>query len=228
MKLKEMVPSERPREKMLKNGAKALSNAELLAVMLRTGTLGTNVLDLSMKLLEKAHGNLELLAGMSVEKLCCVEGIGKGKALTIAAAVEFGKRLASAMVEGAKIVINTPEDAAKLLSGLYSTDNREECWCLLLKRNRCLINSVKISDGGETMTQICIKSIVRNALDTQASAIILSHNHPGGNPKPSSADIKETMKLRRALETFDISLMDHIIISGRECYSFSMEKGFVY
>jgi len=228
MKIKEMTLAERPREKMLKWGAASLTDAELLAVLFRTGTIGTNAVDMARKLLENVNGNLELLSTMTIEKLCGINGIGRGKAMAIAAAVEFGRRLAGSIVTNGKMVMDNPEDAARLLSSLYSTDTREECWCLLLKRNRRLINSVKISDGGETMTEISIKSIVRNAIDAQAAAIILSHNHPGGDSRPSQADIKETMRLKKALETFDISLMDHIIISGRECYSFSTQNSFAF
>lgn len=221
-----MTPSSRPREKMLKMGVGALTDAELLAVLLRTGVRGRNAVELSMNLLNGVNGNLETLSRMSVGNLCKNQGIGHGKAIVIACAVEFGRRLASSMLVNGKMVMDNPQDAARLLAGLYSTESREECWCLMLKRNRRLISSVKISEGGETMTEISIKAITRGALDVQAAAVILSHNHPGGDPRPSAADIKETMKLKRALETFEITLMDHIIISGNECYSFSTENVF--
>lgn len=202
-----------------------MSTAELIAILLRTGIPGSNAVDTARKLMQSAGNSLLCLSEMSVESLCRIDGIGKSKALIVAAAFELEKRLANERQAGRRPIDN-PGDAADVLRTLFSDPSREECWCLFLKRSRLLLGSMRISEGGESMTEINIKKIVRRALDLSAVAVILSHNHPGGNPRPSAADISLTKKLKQALGMFELSLTDHIIISERGCYSFSQEMEF--
>ena len=220
MKISELGKDELPREKMLSSGPRSLSDAELLAVLMHTGTSRMNVIDVSRTLLVAADHSLINLSEMTFDRMCEIDGIGMAKAATITAAVELGRRLAYQLSIDQRPVINNARDASAVLKGLFTTDAKEECWCLFMKRSRRLLDSLKISEGGETLTEINIKRIVRKALDSGAVAVILSHNHPSGDPRPSPADIKLTNKLRQVLSTFEITLTDHIIMSENSCYSF--------
>lgn len=222
MKIQEWNRDETPRERMMAAGASGLSAVELLAILLRTGTSGMNVVETARELLHSADNSLLRLSGMSVETLQRIKGIGEGKALTVAAAFELGKRLGKEMSKGHDTIRN-PQDAVNVLRRLYTTTEREECWCLFLKRSRALLGTMRISEGGESMTEINIKRIVGRALDLSAVAVILSHNHPGGDPRPSFQDIRLTKQLKQALAVFELSLTDHIILSESGWYSFSEE-----
>lgn len=222
MKIKELEIGAQPREKMLAKGASSLSSSELLAILLRTGMVGKNVIETAQELLSSADNSLVRLAAMTPEAMTRVSGIGRTKALMVTAALELGKRLD----EQRKIsptIINNASDAGTVLRRLYTSTAREECWCLFLKRSRALIGSMRVSEGGETMTEINIKQIVRKALDLSAVAVILSHNHPGGDQRPSIQDIRLTKQLRGALAMFELELTDHIIISDNGYYSFAQE-----
>ena len=223
MKIKDLNADERPRELMLKSGAQNLSGAQLLAILLRTGNRSRNVLDVARDLLYSAEGSLNILSDMSLEKMCEVKGIGMDKAVTVAAAFELGRRLNSERDDG-KVMITCASKAIRVLRPLFSSMETEELWCLFLKRSRRIISSERISSGGETLTEVNIKKIVRRSLDLKASAVILSHNHPSGNPKPSEADLKMTRKVKQALETFEIMLMDHIIVTEDDHFSFNDEN----
>ena len=223
MKIKDLEAGEQPREKMLAHGASMLSSSELLAVLLRTGSVGKNVLETAQELLGSADNSLVRLAAMSPEAMARICGVGRTKALVVVAALELGKRLC-VQKQKAPAVIDNADDAAAILRTLYTSTLREECWCLFLKRSRALLGSLRVSEGGETMTEINIKRIVRKALDLSASAVILSHNHPGGDHRPSIQDIRLTKQLKQALAVFELSLTDHIIISDNGYYSFALES----
>lgn len=224
--MSEFSRSEKPREKILSCGVESLSTVELVAVLLRTGMKGANVLDVARMLLHQAGDSLVCLGQFSPQRMCAVGGIGPDKAATVAAAMELARRSACEKAGEGSQAVNSPAQAYELLQGRFTTQEREQCWCLLLKRSRRVIDCVRISEGGKSMTEIDIAAVVRRALDTGASFVILSHNHPAGNPQPSMADIKLTEKLRRALATFELSLMDHIIIGEDGYYSFAEEGSF--
>lgn len=223
MKIKDLCADERPREKMLGKGASALSNAELLAILLRTGTEGRNALEVAQILLSAAGGSLTAASRMSVSELCRIDGIGTGKAVTIGAALELGKRLCSEVPDVRKNIIHSPADVYRELSSVLRGLQHEECWILYLSRNNRVISREQLSVGGQSETIVEVKSVVRRALDLRASSLILVHNHPSGNPHPGNADIKLTLNLRKALDTFDISLLDHVIVSDGRYYSFADE-----
>lgn len=223
MKIKDLCADERPREKMLGKGASALSNAELLAILLRTGTEGRNALEVAQILLSAAGGSLTAASRMSVSELCRIDGIGTGKAVTIGAALELGKRLCSEVPDVRKNIIHSPADVYRELSSVLRGLQHEECWILYLSRNNRVISREQLSVGGQSETIVEVKSIVRRALDLRASSLILVHNHPSGDPHPGNADIKLTLNLRKALDTFDISLLDHVIVSDGRYYSFADE-----
>lgn len=223
MKIKDLCADERPREKMLGKGASALSNAELLAILLRTGTEGRNALEVAQILLSAAGGSLTAASRMSVSELCRIDGIGTGKAVTIGAALELGKRLCSEVPDVRKNIIHSPADVYRELSSVLRGLQHEECWILYLSRNNKVISREQLSVGGQSETIVEVKSVVRRALDLRASSLILVHNHPSGDPHPGNADIKLTLNLRKALDTFDISLLDHVIVSDGRYYSFADE-----
>lgn len=223
MRLKDLCADEMPREKMLQKGAGALSNTELLAILLRTGRGGQNVIDMSRELLQKGDGTLAALAEMSMEKLCSINGIGPSKAITIAAAFEIGRRvsLQSALDSGNRI--SSPQTVFRIMQPIARDLDHEECWALFLNKANRLISKEMISSGGLDSTVIDNRAIIRKALDKKASAIILVHNHPSGSSLPSRADIIQTQALTKALKTCDLALLDHIIIARSEYYSFADE-----
>lgn len=225
MKIKDWNTEDMPRERMLASGPAVLSTAELLAILLRTGTREKNVVDVSRELLLSADNSLARLSNMSVEAIQKINGIGNSKALLLCAAFELGRRLGNEQNK-APDIINNAADVVNVLRRTVTTLDREECWCLFLKRSRTIIGSMRISEGGESMTEINIKQIVARALDLKASAVILAHNHPSADPRPSVADIKLTKQLKQALQMFELALVDHVIITERNCYSFSLDREF--
>lgn len=201
-----------------------MSTAELLAVLLRTGKKGTNAIDLARDLLEQASGRLGTLSRWSIEAMCRVDGIGPGKAASVAAALELGRRMERERSCGVVPVVDSAEAAYKLLRDKFTSDSREECWCIFLKKSCRLISCERVSQGGEAVTDVCIKHIVKRAIESDAALVILSHNHPSGNPTPSKPDVLATSRLRKALETFEITLADHIIACEKSFYSFCDER----
>lgn len=209
---------------MIKQGVRSLSTAELLSVILRTGIGGKNAVETAQLLISKTDGSLVRLAQMSPQALCKTPGIGMGKALSIVAAVELGRRLNMERSAARNVTISSPEDAYEALAECFTSEATEECWALLLKRSRRVITTLKVSEGGESITEINIKKIVRSAIDAGASSLIISHNHPSGDPRPSVEDIRTTEKLRQALSVFELALVDHIILGEDSFYSFSEES----
>jgi len=224
MKLKELCADERPREKMLLKGASSLSNAELLAILLRTGTGGKNVLDVAHELLSAAGGKLNAILKMSVESLCGIGGIGPGKAVTVAAAFELGKRCALEPIVERKVSITGPKDVFRMMLPQMRGLDHEECWGLFLNRANYVTARECLSRGGMDSTIMDVKTIARKALEKRASSMILVHNHPSGSPVPGTADINATMALKKALDTCGITLTDHVIVAEDSYYSFADEE----
>ena len=224
MKMKYLCEDDRPREKMMRSGAVVLSNAELLAVLLRTGTGKMNALDVARELLRAAEGRLGEVAGMSLEQLCHVDGIGPGKAVAVAAAFELGRRLAAEDGVEKMPHIDSPRRVYMIMASLMRDIRHEECWALFLNHANRLIGKEMISKGGMDSTLIDKRIILRRALDRKASGVILVHNHPSGSPYPSVEDIRQTRDLGKALASCDLHLVDHVIVSGRSYYSFSDER----
>ena len=224
MKIKDLCLEDRPREKMLRHGASSLSNSELIAILLRTGTRERNVLEISSLLLAEAGGSLQSLASMSADRLRHTGGIGNGKAATLAAAMELGKRYVLEIKGNDRIPINSPRAVFDLMIPELLGLKEEQAWVLYLNRANRLIDKERISNGGLDSTTVDSKVIVRHALDKHAGSVILVHNHPSGNPHPGSSDIQLTGQLRSALSTFDIILTDHVVITDRQFYSFADER----
>lgn len=224
MRLKDLCADEMPREKMLSKGTGALTNTELLAILLRTGRDGMNVIDMARELIVSGGGTLGGIAEMSIERLCQISGIGPGKAVAIAAAFELGRRTAAETAECVNEPLSNSGKVFRIMLPLTRDLDHEECWALYLNKSNRLICKEMLTSGGLDSTIIDNKSIIRKAIEKKASGLILVHNHPSGNPYPSTSDIEQTMSLNKAMKTCELSLVDHIIIGKRSYYSFADEQ----
>ena len=220
--VKHWAEDDQPREKLLNKGKRALSDAELLSILLGFGTRGTSVVEVAKNLLNTFDNNLHELSKASIEDLRKVRGVGKVKAIKIAAALELGQRRNLAEIKK-RPQIRTSEDAHKIISNTIKDLHYEEFWILLLNRSNEVIGKKEISKGGVSGTVVDAKLVFNEALKQLASSIILCHNHPSGNLKPSQADIDLTKKIKAAGKTLDISVLDHLIVSESGFYSFADE-----
>jgi len=221
--IRDWAIEDRPREKMIKNGAEALSNAELLAILLGSGSQQESALDLAKRILNDAGNNLNELGKTSINALCKkFHGVGPVKAVTITAALELGKRRRSSEVVK-RVQISNSRDIYELLHGRLIDLSHEECWLLLMNNQHRIMDTIRISHGGVSETTVDPKIILKHALEKLASAIVLCHNHPSGNPNPSSCDDRITNKLKLACANMDIQLTDHVIFSENGYYSYADE-----
>ena len=224
MRIKDWVADERPREKMLSRGARSLSNAELLAILIGSGTGGKNVMEVAQELLAQAEGRLVLLSAMPLERMQGQKGLGKVRAVTIQAALELGRRAFEEIALLDKRSITSPELVYRLMLPSLKNLDHEECWALFLNRANYLIGKELVSSGSLESTPLDTQKIVRRGIEKQCRHIILVHNHPSGQPRPGEADIRQTERLRKALSLMGISLMDHIVVAEEAFYSFAEER----
>ncbi len=223
MSIKNWAVDDRPREKLIKNGSQSLSNAELIAILLGSGTRNDSAVSVAQKLLLQANNNLNELASYSYTQLCKIRGVGTAKAVRLMAALELGRRRNAEVVMDRKKVASSA-DAATIFTALLSDLPYEEFWILLLNRANYIIDKIKISQGGISGTVTDVRIILNAALERKASAIIVCHNHPSGNLIPSDADKEFTKKLFEACKIMDISLLDHIIVGQSGYFSFADEE----
>ena len=217
--IKQWQAEERPREKLLAQGCGSLTAAELIAVLIRSGSADRTAVDAARELLTLADNNLTTLSRMSCEQLQAVSGVGKAKALAVIAAAELGRRIASE--SGAVLpAVASSEQAASIVIPMLKGLQHEECWALFLSSNNRLIGKERLSSGNDCSTQIDTKKLARRALEKSAAGIILVHNHPSGNPQPGKSDIRATENVRKALAYVDINLIDHIVVAGNNYFSF--------
>ncbi|MBX7205457.1 MAG: DNA repair protein RadC [Bacteroidia bacterium] len=220
--IKNWAEDDRPREKLLLKGKHALSNAELLAILISTGTKEASAVELGKRILKLAGDNLNELGRLGVKDLTKVKGIGKAKAITIAAALELGaRRRVEEVME--KAIIRSSRNAFDIMHPLLADLKKEEFWILLLNRANKVIHKFRVSEGGVAGTVADPKIIFKTALDHLASGVILCHNHPSGNNKPSQSDIDLTKKMKEAGKLLEIAVLDHIIIAENNYYSFADE-----
>jgi DNA repair protein RadC len=213
--IKQWAEDDRPREKLLIKGPAALSNAELLAILINSGTRTHSALDLAKMVLAQAEDRLGDLGRLSISELQRTKGIGEARALTIAAALELGRRRQSADILN-RAALNSKEDAAEILLPLLNDLNYEAFCVLYLNQANKLLRHEIISRGGLTGTVADIRIILKQALLYNANQLIVGHNHPSGNLQPSPADKTLTNKLLESAALMDIRLLDHLIIaSGR-------------
>jgi DNA repair protein RadC len=231
LRLKDQPASERPRERLAAKGAEALTHAELIAILLRTGLKGVNVVEVGRQLLTK-FSTLNALAGASLEDLCGVKGIGRDKAVTLMAAFALARRMA-AELRGEAPLLDTPERIADLLREDVRNLAAEQFLVVLLNTRRRHIKTERISQGTLDTILVHARDVFRSAITANAAAIVLVHNHPSGDPTPSEADIKVTRDLIRAGQLLKIELLDHVIL-GRATqerakdYASLRELGYFY
>ena len=221
--MREWPMDQRPREKMREWGAESLSNAELLAILLGSGSRKETALDLARRILQTSNNNLNELGKWSIEDLCRqFRGIGPAKAVTIAAALEMGKRRQSTEAIQ-RVQVRNSKDIYALLHRHMIDLSHEECWLLLMNNQHRVLDLNRISRGGVSETTVDPKIVLKRALEKLSSSIVLCHNHPSGNPQPSACDDRITQKIKQACQHLDIQLTDHLIFSETGYYSYADE-----
>lgn len=218
--IKNWAADDRPREKMIAKGKAALSNAELIAILIGSGNSTMSAVELAREILDSVENNLIDLSNLSLDELMTHKGIGEAKAISIAAALELGKRRrgAEAML---KSTINKAVDAYEYMLPYIEDFSLEHFLIMFLNRSNQVLKVECISTGGITNTIVDPKVIFKKALTLNATAIILCHNHPSGNPRPSHEDFSLTRKLRAAGKLLEIEVEDHVIIGAEQFYSFA-------
>ncbi|HMQ60613.1 MAG TPA: DNA repair protein RadC [Flavilitoribacter sp.] len=218
--IKSWAEGDRPREKLMQKGSRQLSDAELLAILLGSGTRSETAVGLAQRLMNFVGNDLHELGRRSVRELTAIKGIGQAKAIAIAAALEVGRRR-HAQPAREPTVIRSSEDAFTAMAAQLFDLGHEEFWILLLNRGNHIIGKEQISIGGVHGTVVDAKIVFKKALQYQASAMILYHNHPSGSLDPSPQDIELTRKLTAAGKTLDINILDHLIITDKGYFSFT-------
>ncbi|HEV7350491.1 RadC family protein [Telluribacter sp.] len=221
-KILSWAEEDRPREKLLQRGKAALTDAELVAILIGSGTVEQSAVDVAKSILGSASNNLNELARQGVNELKKIKGIGEAKAITIVAALELGRRRKEAEVQRRRR-IQSSHDAYEEMKPYLLDKPHEEFWILLLNRANDVLRPVQISTGGVAGTVADPKLIFKHALEQLASSIILFHNHPSGNHTPSQADKDLTRKLKEAGRVLDLPVLDHLIFTDNGYYSFADE-----
>ena len=220
--IKNWEASDRPREKLIEKGVKQLSNAELLAILIGSGTRKLSAVELSKRILAASNHNLNKLSKLSIEDLIAFEGVGEAKACSILTTMELGRRLASE--EGSnRIKITCSKDVFDVMQPIIGVLNHEEFWVLFLNNSNKILKKLQLSKGGLTGTIVDVRLVLKSALELMATGIVLCHNHPSGNLNASKSDKQITEKLKLASETMDIKILDHLIITEKTYFSFADE-----
>lgn len=222
LNIKTWAEEDRPREKLLLKGKAALSDAELLAILIGSGTARLTAVDVAKLILAATENNLNELARLSVKDLMKHKGIGEAKAITIVSALELGRRRKE-ITAAAKTRITCSTDIYTFIKPQLLDLPHEEFWVILLNRANVVMKKECISTGGVAGTVADPKLIFKKALEQLASAIVLVHNHPSGNLKPSAADIALTKKMKEAGQFLDLPILDHLIFTDNDYYSFADE-----
>lgn len=220
--MKHLQPDERPREKMLNFGPRMLSDAELICLLIGSGTRKETALDLARKVLQLSDNSLSELGQLSIPVLKSINGIGSARAVLIAAALELGRRRRSADVR-TREKISSSNDAYEYLLPQLQDLNHEEFWIVCLSRNNEVLKCKRISEGGMHATVVDPKKVFHEALMERAAALIVAHNHPSGNLQPSQEDMRITKRLVDSGRIIDCPVLDHLIVTSRGYYSFADE-----
>ena len=220
LKITDWAVEDRPREKLIQKGSSSLSDAELLAILINSGTKDRSAVDLGRELLGIVNNNLNSLGKLTIADIKKIRGIGTARAVTIAASLELGRRRKMAEVQVVP-QIRSSKDVADIFQPLLSDLVHEEFWILFLNRSNKVINRMKLSQGGISGTVTDVRIVMKKAIEYLASGIIVCHNHPSGNLNPSESDSKITQKIKESGNLMDIQLLDHLIISDKDYYSFA-------
>ncbi|PIB29097.1 hypothetical protein BFP77_07805 [Maribacter sp. 4U21] len=218
--IKHWSDDDKPREKLVNKGRSVLSDAELIAILIGSGSRSESAVELSKRILLSVDNNLNELGRLSIKQLMQFKGIGEAKAVTIAAALEIGRRRRGE--EAQKIdKINSSKDAFEILQPIMGELEHEEFWILYLNNSNKVLLKAQLSKGGITGTLVDVRLIMKQSLELGAVGIILAHNHPSGTLKPSAADKEITQKIKKASESLDIKVLDHLIVTQKNYYSFA-------
>lgn len=218
--IKEWSDGDKPREKLISKGQTLLSDAELIAILIGSGNRNESAVALSQRILAASGNNLNALGRLSVEQLMRFKGIGKAKAVTIAAALEMGRRRRVRPAQRlAKITASA--DVFHIMQGILGDLQHEEFWIIYLNNANRIIHKAQISKGGITGTLVDVRLIMKQALEVGAIGLVLVHNHPSGNLDPSAADKQITNKLIQAAQSLDLKVLDHLIVTQKQYFSFA-------
>ncbi|MBT0606613.1 RadC family protein [Aequorivita echinoideorum] len=221
--IKKWNEDDRPREKMLQKGRVALSDAELIAILIGSGSRNESAVSLSQRILAAAGNNLNELGKHSISDLMKFKGIGEAKAITIAAAMELGRRRRGEEALE-KLKITSSHSVFEYMQPIIGELGHEEFWIIYLNNSNKILQSAQLSKGGITGTVVDVRLAFKEALQLGAVGIILAHNHPSGTLKPSQADIQLTKKLKIAGDSLDIKVFDHLIVTEKAYFSFADEN----
>ncbi len=220
--IKSWAEDDRPREKLVVKGRQALSDAELLAILLSSGNRDETAVQLAQRILREHKNSINELAKLHLNDLKRYKGVGEAKAVTIAAALEMGRRRTDESLEQ-KTKITSSKTAYDVIKSKLSDLPHEEFWVIFMNRRNSIIKTECISKGGVSGTVVDVRLILRSALENLTSSIILCHNHPSGNLRPSQEDLSLTKKVKEAAKLMDMTLQDHLIIGEHAYYSFADE-----
>lgn len=221
--IKNWSDDDKPREKLLQKGKSVLSDAELIAILIGSGSRNESAVELSKRILASVNNNLNELGKLSIKQLMQFKGIGEAKAVSIAAALEIGRRRRGE--EAQKITkISSSKNVFELLQPKMGELPHEEFWIVFLNNSNAVLQAGQLSKGGITGTLVDVRLVLKQALELGAVGLILAHNHPSGTLRPSEADKQITRKLKVAAEALDIKVLDHIIITQKEYFSFADEN----
>lgn len=220
--IKNWSESDRPREKLVAQGKKILSNAELMAILIGSGSRSESAVSLCKRILASVGNNLNEVAKLNVQQLTNFKGIGDAKAISIVAALELGRRQ-QAQAAPVQPTITSSKDVYNYMQPLLGNLNHEEFWVLFLNNSNKVVHRKMISSGGQTGTVVDIRLILKTAFEFGAVAMILAHNHPSGSLRPSQADKTTTINIAEAGKTVTIKVLDHLIVTEKNYFSFADE-----
>lgn len=220
--IKSWAEDDRPREKLLHKGKISLSDAELIAILIGSGSRNESAVQLSKRILASTGNQLSELGKLSVKKLCEFKGIGPAKAVSIVAAMELGRRRRTEEALEKK-KITSSASVFELMQPIIGELYHEEFWIIYLNNSNKVIEQLQLSKGGITGTLVDVRITLRKALEVGATSIILAHNHPSGTLRPSEADKQLTQKLKTAAQSLDIKVLDHLIVTEKSYFSFADE-----
>lgn len=222
MSIKLLAEDDRPREKFLHKGRSSLSDAELLAIIMGSGNREESAVELARKILSSVNQSWYQLSRLSIQDLMKLKGVGEAKAISIATALEIGRRKSSQELPELKS-ISSPNEAFQIFRMYLSDLNTEEIWAIFVNNKNKILHTTRVSSGGIDSSSLDVRVLFKLGLEHYATGIFIAHNHPAGGLKPSQSDINITHKIKKAGEILDIKLLDHLILNQNSYFSFANE-----